>query len=271
VTAEAEAEAEGGNRLGPTQHHDVALSSSSFDAIAAAANGNTDDRKEEINEPWCEKICKWSRQVVDHFEFNWEVGSMAMSYLNRYLAVHTTNRCIFQLVAMITQHLAIKLYEPGKLCLLWSLVDLRRGLLPVKHTVTMRGSMLQLLGGCVHPPAPLAFCRDLMCLVPGDVELCRLHNATKLMRFMTKLSACGYWFVTRRPSNIALNSIMIAIELQGPRPVNPSQKVEFLALIVDGGTNIVSVEILACHKRLRQMHGTGGTTPRVSRAHLGQL
>ena len=110
-----------------------------------------------------------------------------------------------------------------------------------------------------------------MCLVPGDVELCGLHNTTKLARFMTKLSVYGYWFVTRRPSNIALVSIVGLIELQGPWPNNPSQKVEFLALIVDVGTNIASMEILACYKRLHQMHGTGGTAPRVSRAHLGQL
>jgi hypothetical protein len=131
--------------------------------------------------------------------------------------------------------------------------------------------MLQLPGGCVHPPAPLAFYRDLMCLVPGDVEPCGLHNATKLARFMTKLSVYSHWFVTRRPSNIALVSIVGLIELQGPWPNNPSQKVEFLALIVDVGTNIASMEILACYKRLHQMHGTGGTAPRVSRAHLGQL
>ena len=77
---------------------------------------------------------------------------MDMSYLNWYLAMHTANHCIFELVAMMVQHLAIKLYEPGKLRLLWSLVDLSGGLLPAKHTVTM-GEVHAPVAGRVCPPA----------------------------------------------------------------------------------------------------------------------
>jgi len=103
----------------------------------------------------------------------------------------------------VAQHLAIKLYKPGKLRLLWSLVDLSQGLLAAKHTVTIERVVLQLLGWRVHPTTLLAFCQDLICLMSGDVEpgAGGLHNATKLVRFTTELSVCAAAtdLVTRRP------------------------------------------------------------------------
>lgn len=63
---------------------------------------------------------------ADHYDIHREVVSVAMAYLDRYVAAHVVNRRIFQLAAMTALYLAIKLYEPGKLCLS-SLLDLSRG------------------------------------------------------------------------------------------------------------------------------------------------
>ncbi|KAL7527307.1 hypothetical protein ACHAXR_001892, partial [Thalassiosira sp. AJA248-18] len=66
----------------------------------------------QFNELWREKICEWFYGVVDHFDFNREYVSVAMSYLDRYLASRTVNRRVFQLAAMTALYLAIKLFEP---------------------------------------------------------------------------------------------------------------------------------------------------------------
>ncbi len=231
----------------------------------ACANGGhsqaSSSSNSQINELWREKICEWCYQVVDHFDFNREVVSVAMSYLDRYLATRTVNRRIFQLAAMTALFLAIKLYEPGKLRMS-SLIDLSRGYFMAEHIVTMEDSMLQSLGWHLHPPTPLAFCRDFMKLVSGDIEHGPRHDVSELARFMTELSVCDYWFATKKPSSIALASLINAIELQGYRRVDPRYKVEFLTRVVDHGIDIASdEEILACYERLRQMYDAGGYTP----------
>lgn len=226
-----------------------------------AASQGSSSSNSQINELWREKICEWCYQVVDHFDFNREVVSVAMSYLDRYLATRTVNRRIFQLAAMTALYLAIKLYEPGRLRMS-SLIDLSRGYFMAEHIVTMEDSMLQSLGWHVHPPTPMAFCRDFMRLVSDKIEPGAKRDISELGRFMTELSVCDYWFVTKKPSSIALASLVNAMELQGPRRVDQKDKVEFLTCVVDLGIDIASdEEIMACYERLRQMYDAGGYTP----------
>jgi hypothetical protein len=181
-----------------------------------------------------------------------------MSYLDRYLATRTINCRIFQLAAMTALYLAIKLYESGKLRMS-SLVDLSRGYFMAEHIVTMENSMLQSLGWYVHPPTPQAFCREFMRLVSEERDPSSRHNISELARFMTELSTCDYWFVSKKPSSIALASLVYATELQGPRRVDPRYNVEFLTRVVDLGIDIAcDEEILACYERLRQLFDAAG-------------
>ena len=108
------------------------------------ANGDSASSSSQINELWREKICEWCYQLVDHFDFNRECVAVAMSYLDRYLATRSVNRRIFQLAAMTAIHLAIKLFEPGKLTMS-SLIGLSRGYFLAEHIKTMEDSMLQCL------------------------------------------------------------------------------------------------------------------------------
>ena len=79
-----------------------------------------------INEVWREKICEWSYQVIDHFDFSREVVSVSIHYLDRFLATTPVNKKLFQLVAMTALYLAIKIYEPGNLSMK-SMIELSRG------------------------------------------------------------------------------------------------------------------------------------------------
>lgn len=233
-------------------------------SIAALASPSSS----QINEVWREMLCEWCYQIVDHFDFNREVVSVAMSYLDRYLTKRTVNHRIFQLAAMTALYLAIKLFEPGNLPMS-ILVDLSRGYYMAEHFITMEDSMLQTLNWHVHPPTPVAFCRDLMGLVSTDISPVARHDVNELARFLTELSVCDYWFVTKRPSSIAIASIANAIDLQGSRRVDPKHKVDFLHLIVDSGMHIAyDEEILECYERLHEMYIDGGYnrfTPNLER------
>eukprot|EP00581_Thalassiosira_minuscula_P007342 CAMPEP_0183703522 /NCGR_PEP_ID=MMETSP0737-20130205/1238_1 /TAXON_ID=385413 /ORGANISM="Thalassiosira miniscula, Strain CCMP1093" /LENGTH=343 /DNA_ID=CAMNT_0025930291 /DNA_START=136 /DNA_END=1167 /DNA_ORIENTATION=+ len=246
-------------------------SSASSDAAAplstsngpASSAGSSSSASSQINELWREKICEWCYQVVDHFDFNREVVSVAMSYLDRYLATRTVNRRIFQLAAMTALYLAIKLYEPGKLRMT-SLIDLSRGYFMAEHIVTMEDSMLQSLHWHVHPPTPYAFTGDLILLLSGDIHPRARHDVSELSRFLTELSVCDYWFVTKKPSSVALAAIINAMELQGPQRIDPRYKVEFLHRVVDLGLDIANdSEIIECYERLREMYIAGGYSPNL--------
>jgi hypothetical protein len=95
-----------------------------------------------INEVWREKICEWSYQVIDHFDFSREVVSVSIHYLDRFLATRHVNKKVFQLAAMTSLFLAIKLFEPGRLSMS-SMIELSRGYFMVEQMVEMETSILR--------------------------------------------------------------------------------------------------------------------------------
>ena len=95
-----------------------------------------------INDVWREKICEWSYQVIDHFDFSREVVSISIHYLDRFLATRQCNKKVFQLAAMTSLFLAIKLYEPGKLSM-DSMIELSRGYFKVEQMVAMELEILR--------------------------------------------------------------------------------------------------------------------------------
>jgi len=95
-----------------------------------------------INEVWREKICEWSYQVIDHFDFSREIVSIAVSYLDRYLSRRPVNKKHFQLLAMSCLYLAIKLFEPGTVSMK-SMIELSRGYFLVEHMAEMEMSVLR--------------------------------------------------------------------------------------------------------------------------------
>ena len=95
-----------------------------------------------ITEVWREKICEWSYQVVDHFEFSREVVSVSISLLDRYLCTQQVDKKQFQLAAMTTLYLAIKLTENGKLSMR-SMIQLSRGFFTIEQMASMETTILQ--------------------------------------------------------------------------------------------------------------------------------
>jgi lipoyl(octanoyl) transferase len=95
-----------------------------------------------INEFWREKICEWSYQVIDHFDFNREVVAVSLSYLDRFLCTRTVTKKVFQLAAMSSLYMAIKLYEPTTLKIS-SFIELSRGYFTVDHIIAMEETILR--------------------------------------------------------------------------------------------------------------------------------
>lgn len=169
-----------------------------------------------IDEFCREQIVEWSFRVVDYFRIDREVVSVSLSFLDRFLGTCKCDRSTFKLAATTTLHLAVKLLHPCKLSDLGILSDLSRGEFNMKDVAEMESHILEALGWSLHPPTACAIstilldCIDLdqsLCLKPADMD--DLHDISS---FFTELAVCDYYFVTMRPSEIAIASICNALE-----------------------------------------------------------
>jgi lipoyl(octanoyl) transferase len=95
-----------------------------------------------INESWREKICEWSYQVIDHFDFSREVVSISINLLDRFLAARPVNKKVFQLAAMTSLFIAIKLAAPGKLSMT-AMIELSRGYFKADQMAAMEVAILR--------------------------------------------------------------------------------------------------------------------------------
>ena len=108
----------------------------------SSADTDSSQSSGTINETWREKICEWSYQVIDHFDFSREVVMISMNLLDRYLACQSVNKKVFQLAAMTCLFIAIKLNEPGRLTMS-SMIELSRGYFRVDQMAAMEISILR--------------------------------------------------------------------------------------------------------------------------------
>jgi hypothetical protein len=113
-----------------------------FDSPKSSHGSEASSASSGINEVWREKICEWSYQVIDHFDFSREVVSISIHYLDRYLATRPVNKKTFQLAAMTSVFMAVKLYEHGRLSIP-SMIELSRGYFQVEQMAAMEISILR--------------------------------------------------------------------------------------------------------------------------------
>uniref|UniRef100_A0A7S2WJA6 Cyclin-like domain-containing protein n=1 Tax=Eucampia antarctica TaxID=49252 RepID=A0A7S2WJA6_9STRA len=212
-----------------------------------------------VNEVWREKICEWSYQVVDHFDFSRETVDVSISYLDRFLASRPVNKKVFQLAAMTCLYLAVKLYEPGMLRPS-SLVELSRGFFTEDHVTAMEESILRALSWHLHPPTYLSFVREFLLLIQTSCCSSSEYRAiVENARFLTELGVCDYFFVTRKPSSVALACLLNAFE--SIRTINARETIyrRFTQDVRDvAGLDCFDDEVEDCRARLREIFVHGG-------------
>ena len=97
---------------------------------------------------WRVKICEWSYEVVDHFNVNRCIVEISFSYLDRFLATRQKNKYLFQLAAMTTLYLAIKLFETKSLKMS-SFIELSRDSFTIDHIAAMELVILRYVLPCI--------------------------------------------------------------------------------------------------------------------------
>lgn len=111
-----------------TEHSNSKHSASDADSSLAYSTSTGSSSHSGVNEDWRSKICEWSYQVIDHFDYDREIVAVSLHYLDRYLCRRSVDKRTFQLVSMTCLHTACKLYSPRRQQLsMASLIQLSRG------------------------------------------------------------------------------------------------------------------------------------------------
>lgn len=210
-----------------------------------------------INHLWREKICEWSYQVVDHFNFSREVVAIATNYLDRYLAVRTVNRKTFQLVAMTCLFMSIKLNESRTLRLS-TFLELSRGYFEAEHVIETEREICCALEWHMHPPTPILIAKYLGLLIPKSVY--NIDEVIEIARFLTEISVCDYGsFITKKPSSIAIAAVLCGMELVGCKKVSEEQFSNFHNRVSSvAGLHFNDPQVQECRAIMHEAFAQGG-------------
>lgn len=237
-----------------------ALDSSFPTSLSYSDSCDSSNAQGRINEFWREKICEWAYQVIDHFDFNREVVAISLSYLDRYLCKRNVSKKVFQLAAMTSLYMAIKLYEPTTLKIS-SFIELSRGYFTVEHIIAMEETLLRDLTWYVHPPTALSFVKHQIALFEQCNVGCSAstrHDIGELARFLCELSVCDYFFVTKKPSAIAVAALHTAMDHIDKNRLPSETRAHYLSTIRNvAGLDICSNEVRECRSRLDDMYRQG--------------
>ena len=111
-------------------------------ATSSTNSVGTNSSAAGVNEDWRSKICEWSYQVIDHFDYDREIVAVSVHYLDRYLCQRPVNTRTFQLCAMTTLFMACKLYDLNKLRMS-AIIELSRGYFTEEQITAMEMSILK--------------------------------------------------------------------------------------------------------------------------------
>lgn len=163
------------------------------------------------------KMAQWCMTLMDACQLNRETVSIAMSYLDRYLATKHGMECIedsatFQLAVMTALYSAIKIHEE-KAISPEVLSTISRGFYTKKDMEEMEWKMLNALQWRVNTPTPLAFCREYLSQLNLDAGM--KDQLLSLAQVQIELTVADYNFVTVKPSSIGFAALVNAMDVMG--------------------------------------------------------
>jgi len=208
----------------------------------------TPDAPSDICVRWRETIIEWKYQVVDRFDLSREVVSISSFYLDQYLSKHYVDEELFQLVAMASIYLAVKIHSPRKVTI-ENIASTGNGLITVKHIEDMEFSIMKCLDWHLHPPTSVSFIENFFPLISKDCS--KVADSLEFSRFLSELGVCSYPLVTAKPSSIAIAAVLYSLEYFG---LPEETQEEFQALAESASLDMNTPEVEACGKLLRRVY-----------------
>ena len=113
----------------------------------------------------------------------------------------------------------------------------------------------------MHPPTALSFVKHQIALFEQCNVGCSAstrHDIGELARFLCELSVCDYFFVTKKPSAIAVAALYTAMDHIDKNRLPTETRALYLSTIRDVAClDVSSSEVRECRSRLDEMYRQG--------------
>ena len=195
-------------------------------------------QKCDINEECRQKMCQWCYQVIDFCHFKRETVAISMSYLDRILSGDPlkseiglkvlNSRREFQLAAITTLYLAIKVHEPSKLEISL-LADLSRDCYSQEEIAMMEKKILFALEWRLHDPTIISFVNYFATLLPRPIfDQPRIFNTIiNVSTYQAEIAVSDYSLSILNPSVVAFASILNVLDSMNEKVLSSYQKQAF--------------------------------------------
>lgn len=169
------------------------------------------------------KIVDWCYSVIDQCEFERETVAIAIEMVDRFLSKPSelslrvlSSRFQFQLLAMTALYLSIKTYERNMLSIEF-FTTISCDQYSANEIESMELSLLEGLSWHITPPTCVQMAHHILSLVSKLVTIRQTVWAAVLdeVAFQVEHAVRDYYFVTERPSTVAMAAIFNAIEKIG--------------------------------------------------------
>lgn len=172
-----------------------------------------------INAKCRDTMADWCYQVIDFCNFHRDTAGIAISYLDSFLSTREGNFALtdtrnFQLAAMCSLELAIKLTEPQKVDMNF-LIELSKRSFSVAELAEMERKILTALDWRMNPPMPLDFALHFLELLSQNMHSSVKDALLKFTRIQTEYASRNYSFISYKPSLIGFVSVLNAIDAAG--------------------------------------------------------
>jgi len=160
------------------------------------------------------KMCEWSYHVIDFYRADRSIVAEGFDILDRFLDGCDCDRTVFKLASITCLYIASKSRSHRHLSLK-TLAELSSGDFDENHFKRMERIILDVLDWRINGPTAGTFVDHLVPLIPiglGQDEQTLAREISARAHFFAELSLLDYSFVPKRSSEVALASVMNALE-----------------------------------------------------------
>jgi len=239
-------------------------------------NGNGHQSSKSVDRECRVKMIEWTYQVVDFCKFSRNTVAISTSYLDRFLSTSSpsaqralVSKKVYQLAAMVTLYLSVKLFEPMAMDPTL-LAEISQGCYTEQEIESMEQEILTALQWRLNGPTSLDFMTHILSLLPksaNSTDNSAMMALIDFSRFQVELSVCDYDLSLQRKSTIALASILNSLEGIDEKIISAQQRFEFIQRIATLSTiDPFLVEINTARIRLLKLfsQNVGYQLPQVA-------
>jgi len=188
------------------------------DYFHSIVDGECIENKQAINKRCRFIMAKWCFDAADFCNYNEEIVSITMSYLDKFLSSKEINVSAqdthwFQLAVMSSFQIAVK-FNTTQNINASALLQISNGSYTKEDFMWMEKTILSTLSWFLCPPTTYVFLDFISdCILPTQISTITKDHILKISRKQLKLAITDYCFSLVDPSLVAFASILNAMEI----------------------------------------------------------